>query len=598
MWRTYREIWALFDRRGRVRLLALCSLMLVAALIEAVAVLSVAPFVSGLVDGVALKPDAGMAGSAAGLDEVASQALFFGVVMLLAVALRAVADYAVVAFSCAQSARWAHRLLRVHLNKEYDWFLIQHSGNIGYGLLSRVQEVVNGSLQPALRLVVNACVALCILVVLMHSAPMLILVVATGLAAVYSGLFFLLRRRFIAIGTEKEVIGSLRFRLVGELFAGIKEIKLHGLEAGYDDDIRKPFQRYATLQARRHLYGTLPRYTLEALAVLAFALAVLVLAMRGERLQEAFPMFGLFAFAALRILPAVQQVYGNAVQLPIGLRELSLLQADIAGGDDAMRTRPVTITMHQALHLDRVSYTYPGAERPSIDDLDLRIEAGSMVALVGQSGSGKSTIADFSMGLLEPARGALRIDGMTLDREQRRDWQASCAYVAQHVFLIDDSIAANIAFGLSEAQRDQEKIESAARAASLHDFIITLPAGYATRVGERGVRLSGGQRQRIGIARALYRDARFLVLDEATNALDPATEAEVLTALENLRGRCTILVIAHRLSTVADCDRVLLIGEGRLLEDGSYAELTRNSPHFRRFANIGDDEVKLALRAS
>ena len=195
------------------------------------------------------------------------------------------------------------------------------------------------------------------------------------------------------------------------------------------------------------------------------------------------------------------------------------------------------------------------------------------------------------MGLLEPASGSLQVDGEALDRQARRAWQASCAYVAQQVFLLDDSIAANIAFGLPEAERDMQAVAAAARSAALHDFIQGLPQGYETRVGERGVRLSGGQRQRIGIARALYRDATCLVLDEATNALDPGTEAEILAVLEKIRGSRTIVVIAHRLSSLARCDRVLMIEDGKLVADGSFQALLRDNPQFRRFANTGDEAV-------
>ena len=561
---TYRKLWDLFDRRGRLGLLALLLVMLLAALVEALAIVAVVPFLSALKGDSAALPGAWARLAVGGDDGLPAMgmALAFVVLVVLAIALKAVADYAAMAFSAAQSARWSRRLLRVHLNRDYDWFLGQHSANIGYGLLARVQEVVVNSLLPALRIIVSAMVVGCILAVLVPAAPAVIFLVAAALVAAYSLVFMLLRRRFATLGDEKEQVGALRFRLVGELFAGIKEVKLHGLEAAYHDATREPFRRFAALISQRHLFSVLPRYVLEALG-----------------------------FAAFRLLPAVQQVYGSAVSLPMGVAALEALHEDLAGGDDAVPAPPAPIPLRQSLQAVDACYAYPGTTRAAIDHLDLRIEAGSMVALAGRSGAGKSTIADFLMGLLEPANGSLRVDGVALDRQARRAWQASCAYVAQQVFLLDDSIAANIAFGLPEAERDMQAVAAAARSAALHDFIQGLPQGYETRVGERGVRLSGGQRQRIGIARALYRDATCLVLDEATNALDPGTEAEILAVLEKIRGSRTIVVIAHRLSSLARCDRVLMIEDGKLVADGSFQALLRDNPQFRRFANTGDEAV-------
>ena len=590
---TYRKLWDLFDRRGRLGLLALLLVMLLAALVEALAIVAVVPFLSALKGDSAALPGAWARLAVGGDDGLPATgvALAFVVLVVLAIALKAVADYAAMAFSAAQSARWSRRLLRVHLNRDYDWFLGQHSANIGYGLLARVQEVVVNSLLPALRIIVSAMVVGCILAVLVPAAPAVIFLVAAALMAAYSLVFMLLRRRFATLGDEKEQVGALRFRLVGELFAGIKEVKLHGLEAAYHDATREPFQRFAALLSQRHLFSVLPRYVLEALGFAALALAVLVLGRREAGLDGVLPLLGLLGFAAFRLLPAVQQVYGNAVSLPMGVAALEALHEDLAGGDDAVPAPPAPIPLRQSLQAVDACYAYPGTTRAAIDHLDLRIEAGSMVALAGRSGAGKSTIADFLMGLLEPASGSLRVDGEALNRQARRAWQASCAYVAQQVFLLDDSIAANIAFGLPEAERDMQAVAAAARSAALHDFIQGLPQGYETRVGERGVRLSGGQRQRIGIARALYRDATCLVLDEATNALDPGTEAEILAVLEKIRGSRTIVVIAHRLSSLARCDRVLMIEDGKLVADGSFQALLRDNPQFRRFANTGDEAV-------
>lgn len=584
MWTTYRKLWALFGPKGRLAVSGLFMLMLSAALIEALAVASVLPLVAGMTgDDLPRGWTDRLGGAGAGTNPYI---ILFGVAVVAAIILKVLAEYASMAFSWKQNVRWSRRLLRVHLNRDYDWFLRRHSTELGYGLLGRVQEVVSGSLLPALRLIVNVLVTLAIFGVLLGSVPASVLVGVGAIVILYCAIFLALRKRFLAIGMEKEATAAMRFRLIGEIFGGIKEIKLHGLEPAYSERTRVPFDRHAVLLSQRHLLGIMPRYLFEAIGFIALCLVVLVLGTSDDGMDSVLPMLGMFGFAAFRLLPAIQQIYQNAMSLPVGLSALSTLHDELSGGDDAFPPVSTPLDLERAITLRGAHYRYPGAPRASVDGVDLEIPARSMIALVGKSGAGKSTLADLALGLLAPAEGSLVIDGETLDAAGRRSWRANCAYVPQQVFLLDDSIAANIAFGVPEHLRDMEAIEAAARGAALHEFVSAeLPEGYATRIGERGVRLSGGQRQRIGIARALYRNAGFLVLDEATNALDPGTEAEVMLALDRLRGSRTVLVIAHRLSTVERCDRVLLIDEGRIVADGRYHDLLRDSAEFRRFAN-------------
>lgn len=263
------------------------------------------------------------------------------------------ADYASTAFSWAQNVRWSRRLLRVHLNSDYEAFLGRHSADIGYGLLGRVQEVVSGSLLPGLRLIVNVLVVLCICGVLLRTLPPMVLLGVAGIAILYCGIFLGLRKRLSSLGKEREVISATRFRLVSEISGGIKEIKLHGLEAAYDERTRMPFKRHAALQSQRHLLSILPRYLFEAIGFIGLCLVVLMLGASDSGMGSVLLMLGMVGFAAFRLLPALQQVYQNAVPLPIGLPALNTLHAELTAGQEALLGEPVPLQLSQCAAAER-----------------------------------------------------------------------------------------------------------------------------------------------------------------------------------------------------------------------------------------------------
>jgi ABC-type multidrug transport system fused ATPase/permease subunit len=261
------------------------------------------------------------------------------------------------------------------------------------------------------------------------------------------------------------------------------------------------------------------------------------------------------------------------------------MQRNRANAETPARSAAVPLRLTERLELEGMRYAYPKSERGALDGLDLAIDARTTVGIVGGTGAGKTTTVDVILGLLAPQAGELRVDGVPVTEANRRGWQNAIGYVPQSIFLTDDSVAANIAFGLPADEIDHAAVERAAKIAELHNFVMDeLPEGYATQVGERGVRLSGGQRQRIGIARALYHDPDVLILDEATSALDNLTEKAVMDAVHNLGHAKTIILIAHRLSTVRDCDMIFMLERGRVVARGSYDELLESSQKFRAMA--------------
>ncbi len=290
--------------------------------------------------------------------------------------------------------------------------------------------------------------------------------------------------------------------------------------------------------------------------------------------QNALPLLGAFALGAQRLLPGLQQIYFSWSIINGNHAVLADVTAWLTIVNKAVKTENPLISsldFRKSIELQDISFQYAGTEKKVLSNVRLTIPKGSRVGFIGETGSGKSTLLDVIMGLLTPAGGQLRIDGRNVDSGNVKAWQQNIAHVSQAIFLADGSMLENIAFGIPAAQIDIEQVKKAARLAQIHEFIDGLPDGYQTLVGERGVRLSGGQRQRIGIARALYKEAKILVLDEATSALDDATEKAVMAAIDSLDDNLTVLLIAHRLSTLAGCDTVIELSQGKVLRTGDYA---------------------------
>jgi ATP-binding cassette subfamily B protein len=315
---------------------------------------------------------------------------------------------------------------------------------------------------------------------------------------------------------------------------------------------------------------------MEAAGMLLIVGIALMLSTRSGGISSAIPTLGVMALGAQRLLPLLQQVYYGWVQVGgygdvlIDVTQLLSLPCE----DE--ETQVEAVPLKRQITLSNLSYAYPGRDSPVLLNINLRINKGQRIALVGATGSGKSTLVDLIMGLLAPTDGSIAVDGEALTGARVRSWQATIAHVPQAIFLSDSSILRNIAFGVAEESIDRRRAEDAAMRAQLHEFVAQLPEGYETEVGERGVRLSGGQRQRLGIARALYKTASVLVLDEATSALDDATEAAVIQSLESLDERLTIIMIAHRLSTIRNCDLVVRLARGRVVETGTYDDVVKS----------------------
>ena len=432
--------------------------------------------------------------------------------------------------------------------------------------------------------------ALMIVGFLLWVNPLLALAVTAIFGCAYLLVYLTIRRALLRIGRERMQANTQRFQAVDEAFGSVKEVKVLGREDYFLERYEPAASTFATAMAKSQIFGQIPRYAIEGLAFGIVMAAMLILLANGQGLQSALPVASAFVVAGYRLLPALQNLYQGITQWRFNQSVVDTLHRDLVthaggthgdapsttghGGEDAHPHTRSKLPFEDTLELAHVSYRYPEADEPSLRDISLSISRNSFVALTGTTGAGKTTLADIILGLLEPQSGELRVDGTLLTHENRPHWQADIGYVPQEIYLTDSTVAGNIAYGLPNEAIDATAVERAARIANIHDFIITkLPNGYQTQVGERGVRLSGGQRQRIGIARALYHDPQVIVLDEATSALDNETERRIVNELDAMRGGRTLIVIAHRLTTVEKCHEVFLLQDGRLAARGSYEDL-------------------------
>lgn len=589
---TIEKLLNLLTPSERKRAYLLLGMILTMALLDMIGVASIMPFmaVSATPELVATNTILNAAYTKLGFTDPQQFLFALGtlmfVLLVVSLAFKALTVYAQMRFTLMREYSIGRRLVEGYLHQPYSWFLSRHSADLGKTILSEVGTVIGSGLTPAMNLISQGAVAIALLTLLVLLDPRLAVTVGFTLAAAYALVFKTTRGILNRMGTERVTANQARFTVVSEAFGASKEVKVGGLEQTYTNRFSDPARTYARNQTKAIMISQLPRYALEAIAFGGMLLVVLYLMAQSGSFASALPIIALYAFAGYRLMPALQQIYVAITQLRFVGPAVDALHADL------MSLQPVdlnhsqdAITLKHAIVLNQIEYRYPNGSQPALKNLSLTIPAKSTVSLVGTTGSGKTTTVDLILGLLEAQEGTLEVDGQVITGHNRRAWQRAIGYVPQQIYLADDTVASNIAFGIQAKDIDQAAVERAAKIANLHEFVANeLPHQYQTTVGERGVRLSGGQRQRIGIARALYHKPQLLILDEATSSLDNLTEQAVMEAVNKLGHDITIILIAHRLSTVRQCDQIFLLAGGEVKASGTYDELTASSRQFRAMA--------------
>ena len=600
MLKNLRKLYGLviLERRDAVGAVFLVLVMFVNALLEAVGIGIIMPFIALLERPSVMQESSKMRwlGQVTGVDtHFGMIALYGGVlagVFFLKSAYSSFASYWQQRFVYARQVALARRLLSAYLEAPYTFHLRRNSADLIQNIAAEVHTVFTLVLLPFCTFLIELLTVLVIGVVLIAIEPKVIPTVGITVGILSFIGFRLLHRGSAQAGAQKIKDQAEALKWVQQGLGGVKEAQVIGVQDYFVKAYARSLQRYCDASAKQRILSTIPRYALETVGVLmVVGVSLMMLWARAPR-ERIVPVLGVLAVAAVRLMPSAAKIIAAIADMAHFAAAVDVIDADFHGiaregaRRSGTRSKEGALAIERELRLVDVSYTYPSAPQPALSGVNLTIARGESVAFIGPSGAGKSTLADVIIGVLRPTRGYIEVDGERVTDDRLRRWMNGIGYIPQQIYLIDDTLRCNVAYGVPADEIDEERVKTVIRAAQLESFVESLPDGLDTFVGERGVRLSGGQRQRIGIARALYQRPSVLVLDEATSALDGSTEREIVESIEALRGECTMIVIAHRLSTVRSCDRLVVLEKGAVAQIGTWKELLETNSELQRFANL------------
>lgn len=569
------KIWALLTHSEQRSAVLLLGLMIVGMALETLGIGVVVPAIGVLTDLDFVNSYPSLSSMIGDPGEVSRNTLIVGAMLsLIGIYLFKAVFLSYLAWRQARfvsgvEAHLSERLFTMYLRQPYTFHLQRNSAQLIRNVISEVNMFTFNAVIAGMTVLTEALVLFGLSVLLLVTEPVGAIIVVSVLGVAGWGSLYLTRSSLVRWGEARQHHEGLRIQHLQQGLGAVKDVKVLGRESDF-------LQQYAMHNGESARAGQLlltlqqlPRLWLELLAVVGLATLVFTMLAQGRELIAILPILGLFTAAAFRLIPSANRILGSLQSLRFGLPVINTLYEEIRLEIPPVnRPEGTAEPFRDKLEFSHVTYTYLGAPAPALEDVSLVINRGESVGIIGTSGAGKTTLIDVLLGLLTPDSGEVRADGKSI-QPSLRCWQDHIGYVPQSIFLTDDTLRNNVGFGLPAAQIDEAAVWQAVRAAQLEEFVNSLPEGLNTVVGERGIRLSGGQRQRIGIARALYHDPEVLVLDEATSSLDTAIELEVMQAVSTLRGSKTIVIVAHRLSTVEHCTRLYRLEYGRVADTGT-----------------------------
>ena len=575
------RIWQQITFRRRKQLMAIIVLTLLASVAEVVSIGAVVPFLGVLANPEAVfqhenvQPLIAYAGISEPQQLLLPFSAAFACAAMLSGLMRILLLWAQTRVAHAIGADLSYKIYKRTLYQPYPVHISRNSSEVIAGVSTKANHVVSSGLQPVLTIITSSVTIVMVLLALVAINPAISISAMVGFAAIY-GLFILTARKRLLFNShqisrkQNQIIKSLQ-----EGLGGIRNVLVDGTQATYCAIFRSADLPLRRAVADNYFIGQCPRYGVESIGIVFITILAYFLTSTDDGVLGALPLLGALAIGAQRTLPMLQKGYGAWISLRGGqallMDALALLEQPMPKYAEEQMIE--AITFEKSIKLNDVGFRYRDDTPWVLKGLDIEIDKGRSVGFIGTTGSGKSTLLDIIMALLHPKNGSLSIDGVNITEKNHRGWQSHIAHIPQSIFLSDTSVAENIAFGFPIEKINYPLVEKAAKQAQIHDTIKTWDDGYATAVGERGVRLSGGQRQRIGIARALYKQADVLILDEATSALDNKTELAVMDAIHYSHPEATILMVAHRLSTLKDCDLIIELENGKIKRQGEPHEI-------------------------
>lgn len=581
---TIKKSLSLLTVKEKRRLVFILMIMILMALLETIGVASILPFMAvltnpSLIETNILLKNMYQTSKMFGVENNQQFLFALGILvfllLIISLTFKAITIYIQILFMHMCEHSISQKLVERYLHQPYSWFLSRNSADLGKTILSETQQLINYGLNSLMEIFAKGMVAISILALIILTNPKLASIVGLIVIGFYGLIFYFLRLYIDRIGRKRLFNNQLRFTLVSEVFRTIKEIKLANLEKLYVKLFSNASEIFARTQAHSKIFSQLPRFILEAIAFGGILLIILTIIFQTGSFNSAIPIISLYVFAGYRLIPAIQQTYASFINLRFSNPAIEKLYDDLKNLEiiNVIQDQEL-LPLNKEINLKKISYNYPNNSRTVLKNINLKISAKTSVGFVGTTGSGKTTLADIILGLLKPQSGSIDVDGKIITERNLRYWQKSIGYVPQDIHLLDDSIKNNIAFGVEKTLINEDAVIKAAKIANLHDFVSNeLQQKYQTIIGENGIRLSGGQRQRIAIARALYHSPKVLIFDEATSALDNETENSVMESLNKLNKDITIIIIAHRLSTVKNCDKIFLLENGELKREGTFDNL-------------------------
>ena len=485
-------------------------------------------------------------------------------------------NYIIIRFSANQKIRLRTLLMHSFQSLPYTTYISRNSSEYVHSLQVLVEDYTDGVVTVGMRLLSDGIVAVAILALLAWTNPLALLLLVALFGSVILGYDLFFRKEIQYCGQQANIVSTLIVKGVHEGIEGLKEVRILGCENFFLQEIIDNSKKYGSFYTRSTILSTVPRYLLELVMAFFIVLLVLLTLKFQNNFQQFLPTLSMFGLAAIRLMPASNVLANGLARLRYNRNSVSRLYQDVSKIQDlniSIKTKPTSLHVpFESLSMHKVSFRYPGAKTDSLDNITLNIHPGESIGIIGASGSGKTTLVDTLLGLLEPQHGKIEFNGRPLN-ESLESWRNHVAYLPQEVFLIDNSLKRNVALGIADKDINEDQLKYSLQKSRLTELVNQLPQGIETKLGERGVKLSGGQRQRIALARAFYHERDVLVMDEATSSLDTETEQEIVEEIKYLKGYKTMIVIAHRLTTLKNCDYIYELKKGKLLSISKYEDI-------------------------